>query len=290
MEPLVYIILVNYNGFSDTLECIESIRNITYKNYKIIVVDNKSTDEPEKEQLLFLRANTIYIQSESNLGFSGGNNIGIRYAKENNADYVLLLNNDTTVEPDFLTKLVVAAKEKEDKGVFGCKIKYYWNKEQIWFDGGTFDFKTANTSHYHTRVSNGTIEEVTFLTGCLMLIPMEVLNDVGMLDETYFLYAEDTDYCCRVMDASYKLYYCPDAVIYHKEGASTGKTSELKQYYVERNGLYICRMYSAYPLKACLKRAFITWKSVFRRRLSFKPIMNAYIDFVRNKRGEWKNQ
>lgn len=288
MEPLVYIILVNYNGFSDTLECIESIRNITYKNYKIIVVDNKSTDEPEKEQLLFLRANTIYIQSESNLGFSGGNNIGIRYAKENNADYVLLLNNDTTVESDFLTKLVVAAKEKEDKGVFGCKIKYYWNKEQIWFDGGTFDFKTANTSHYHTRVSNGAIEEVTFLTGCLMLIPMEVLNGVGMLDETYFLYAEDTDYCCRVMEANYKLYYCPEAVIYHKEGASTGKTSELKQYYVERNGLYICKKYSTHPIRACLKRAYFTWKSVLRGRLKFKPIFSAYVAFIRNKCGKWE--
>lgn len=288
MEPLIHIILVNYNGFSDTIECVESLKKITYSNYVIIVVDNKSTNVSMENQLAYLQKNTVYICSDENLGFSGGNNIGIKYARENKADYVLLLNNDTTVEPDFLTKLVAAAEEKKDNGIFGCKIMYYWDREKIWFDGGTFDAKTGNTSHYHKNETKDDIEAVTFLTGCLMLIPIKILGDIGMLDESYFLYAEDTDYCCRVMNVGYQLYYCPDAVIYHKEGASVGTTSNLKQYYVERNGLYICKKYSTHPVRACIKRTYVTWKSVFRGRLNFQPVWCAYLDFIRNKRGKWK--
>lgn len=290
MEPLIHIILVNYNGFSDTIECIESLKKITYTNYKIIVVDNNSTVDPTDYQLSYLQENTVFIRSDENLGFSRGNNIGINYAKENKANYILLLNNDTTVEPDFLTKLVTAADEKKDNGIFGCKIMYYWDREKVWFGGGTFNFKTGNTSHYHKAEKKDSIEEVTFLTGCLMLIPIKILDSVGFLDESYFLYAEDTDYCCRVMSEGYHLYYCPNAVIYHKEGASAGTTSNIKQYYIERNGLFICKKYSAYPVSACMKRAYVTWKSVFRGRLNFQPIWCAYLDFIRNRHGKWRRR
>lgn len=284
MKPKVTIIIVNYNGYEDTVECVKSLKNIDYDNYEIVCVDNASTNKATEEQNEYLECNTIYLSSDNNLGFSGGNNIGINYAKKNGSDYVLLLNNDTTVESDFLTKLVAVAREKMDNGVFGCTIRYYWDRDKLWFDGGTFDFDTGNTSHYHD--GNGdNIVEVTFLTGCLMLIPMQILEDVGMLDESYFLYAEDTDYCCRVMNAGYQLYYCTDAVIYHKEGATAGRNSNLKQYYVERNGLFICAKYSKHPIRACLRRSYLTWKSVFRGRMNFQPIWYAYIDFIRNRRG-----
>ena len=108
-EPQVAIIIVNYNGFSDTAACVASLEKIDYSNYQIIVVDNASTAEPSPEEKEYLEQHTVYIQNSVNEGFSAGNNAGIRWALENGADYVLLINGDTTVEPDFLTRLLAAA-------------------------------------------------------------------------------------------------------------------------------------------------------------------------------------
>ena len=290
MQPKVYVILVNYNGFKDTVECIESLEKIDYDNYKIVVVDNASTVAPTNEQEQFIKQHTIYIENKNNGGFSAGNNIGIKLAKKNHADYVLLLNNDTTVTSNFLKDMVSILESKGKTGVLSAKIMYYWDKDKAWFEGGTFDFATAKTSHFHAKKNDDEVEEVTFISGCLMLIPMSVLDTVGMLEESYFLYAEDTDYCCRVLKKGFKLYYAPSIVIYHKEGATAGKNSAMKQYYIERNGLYIAKQYSTHPIKACIARAYTSWKSVFRGRLNFKPIMNAYVDFFRGKKGEWSNK
>lgn len=287
MQPKVYVILVNYNGFKDTIECIESLQKIDYDNYKMIVVDNASTKKVSKDQEKFIESNTIYIKNNKNAGFSAGNNIGIRLAKKEKADYVLLLNNDTTVTSNFLRDMVSILESKNRQGMLSTKINYYWDPDKSWFEGGTFNFATAKTSHFHEKRGNDTIEEVTFLSGCLMLIPMGIIDAVGMLEENYFLYAEDTDYCCRVLQKGYHLYYAPDIVIYHKEGASAGKNSDIKQYYIERNGLYIAKQYSTHPFKACVTRAYTAWKSVFRGRLNFKPIRDAYIDFLRGKKGKW---
>lgn len=111
-QPSVAIIIVNYNGAEDTIECVKSLNKINYDNYKIFVIENGSSKKPTKEQIDYLKGQTVYIESAENLGFSGGNNIGIRKAIENEFDYVLLLNNDTTVEPDFLSILIDAATKK----------------------------------------------------------------------------------------------------------------------------------------------------------------------------------
>lgn len=239
-SPLVYIILLNYNGYKDTIECLESLEKITYKNYRIVVVDNASIDGSEKI-IKNKFPEHIFIQAGSNLGFSGGNNVGIKYALQQGTDYVLLLNNDTIVEPDFLEPLVEEAEKSDQIGIMGGKINYYYDKNIIWSAGGYIsDIKGCGYHYGIKEVDEGQYDEkreVTFLTGCIQLIKREVLEKVGLYDEDYFLYFEDVDYCYRTIKNNFKLVYVPTSKIYHKISASTGDESSLALYYNHRNRL-----------------------------------------------------
>lgn len=179
-QPSVAIIIVNYNGIEDTIECVKSLNKINYDNYKIFVIENGSSKKPTKEQIDYLKGQTVYIESAENLGFSGGNNIGIRKAIENEFDYVLLLNNDTTVEPDFLSILIGVATKKDNAGIVSGKIAFYSKPSHLWYGGGHMDEKLGGGAHERWNDLNpedtGEIREVTFITGCLMLIPIEVVK------------------------------------------------------------------------------------------------------------------
>lgn len=238
--PVVWIVLLNYKGCQDTIECIESLEQITYRNYKIIIVDNNSKDGSE-EILRNKFPQHIVIQSGENLGFSGGNNVGIKYALENGADYILLLNNDTLVEPDFLNPLVEEAEKDKAIGIVAGKINYYYDKNIIWSAGGYISEIKGCGYHYGiNEVDVGQYDkkrEVTCLTGCLQLIKKEVIKEVGLYDEDYFLYFEDVDYCYRVKKHGFKLVYVPQSKIYHKVSASAGEESSLALYYNHRNRL-----------------------------------------------------
>lgn len=242
--PLVWIVLLNYKGCQDTIECIESLEQITYPNYRIIVVDNDSKDGSE-ETLRNKFPQHIIIQSGDNLGFSGGNNVGIKYALENRADYILLLNNDTLVEPNFLEPLVEESEKDKSIGIAAGKINYYYDKNIIWAAGGYIS--EIKGCGYHYGINQEDLgqydirQEVSFLTGCIQLIKREVLEKVGLYDEDYFLYMEDVDYCCRVKKTGFKLMYVPKSKIYHKVSASTGENSPLMLYYMNRNRLLFIR-------------------------------------------------
>lgn len=291
MNPKVVIILVNYNGFDDTLECIRSLQNISYDNYQIVVVDNASTEKPSDNQKIFLIENSVFIESKINCGFSGGNNIGIEYARKNGAKYVLLLNNDTIVEPDFLNVLVDVAEHKTSVGIVGGKIRFFNEPNKLWFGGGAFDRKTCSCVHVGCNTidtqNDYKIKEITFMTGCLMLIPLKVIENVGRLDDSYFLYAEDTDYCCRVIDAGYKIYYVNTAVIYHKINASTGRINNIITYYIVRNNLKLIQKYGYTKIKIYISFTWKIVKDIVKRRKSFYPVFYGYIDFIKNKTGQW---
>lgn len=237
---MVAIILVNYNGYEDTIECIKSLKNITDVEYKIIVVDNYSTDDSaiklEKDKDIY---DFILIKACQNNGFSAGNNIGINYAKNLNVDYYLLLNNDTVVENDFLKKLIVPFKNNTDVGITTSRILYFLDNNKLWYNGGNIDYK-ARIIHYdfnrtYRKTENEYNRIVSFASGCCMCISKECLNKVGMLDEDFFLYEEDSEYCCRAKKNNYKILFVPDSVIYHKVSSSTGKNSPMSQYYSIRN-------------------------------------------------------
>jgi GT2 family glycosyltransferase len=226
MDKKVGIILLNYKGTKDTFECVESLEKIEYKNYHIIIVDNHSQDGSyEKLKAEFGDRHTI-IEASDNGGFAKGNNIGIRYALEQGCDYILLLNNDTLVEKDFLNKMVECYERYRDTGIVGPKILYEGNRHLIWYGGGEINLKRFYGFHYGEGQKDSEEfnkeREITFTTGCTMLISRKVIEKVGALPEEYFMYYEDVDFCMKVQEEGYKIYYCPKAVIYHKVSASSG--------------------------------------------------------------------
>jgi len=267
----VYIILVNYNGWQDTIECIESILQSDYNNYQIIVVDNKSPNnsmdfilewaegrqfviydkkleinklsQPFQTKPLpyiyydtedFSDAKTIqqkkiatnpiiFIQSTHNNGFAAGNNIGINYALlQNDFKYIWLLNNDTVIENDTLSKMLNSVDDGNCVGIYGTLLKdYYTNEIQTY---GGYINKFLGTSHYVQDESN--LGKVDFISGASMLITKNCLNSVGLLPENYFLYYEETDYCFKAKKHNFDIKVLPNIVVYHKEGSSTNLSSK----------------------------------------------------------------
>ena len=290
VQPLVSIILVNYNGYSDTVDCIRSLLNVDYDNFTIYVIDNGSTVNATPEQLQYISQHSNYIWSDNNLGFSGGNNLGIDYAMKDNPDYYLLLNNDTEVEPDFLDKLVKVGSEKDDAGIITGKILWFDDKLRVWYAGGEYNYETGKTTHFHydeiNNESDKKIEAVTFASGCLWLIPRQVICNVGKMDERMFLYAEDTEYCCRVIKNGLKIYYTNDSVIYHKVSRSTGFGSTNSQYYNVRNTLFINNIYSSNRIRVLLRQIVIWEKEAFRGRMDFYAVQQGILDFVKHKSGK----
>ncbi len=260
--PLITIIIVNYDTTNFTNECLQSLQKLEHTDfrYNILVVDNGSQVVYKIPSKLKLNKGNNYetielIRSEANIGFTGGNNLGMSYAvKLYNPDYFLLLNSDTIVRPDFLEKLFLSIQGNK-RGVAGPKIYFEkgyeffvdnYQKNQlgkvIWFAGATIDWPNLMAFHRGVdEVDRGQFDHLTktdFVTGCCMLIKREVIEKVGILDKRYFLYLEDVDYCMRVLRHGYDLVFCPESVIYHKNaGSSGGSGSAIHLYYQTRNRL-----------------------------------------------------
>lgn len=248
----VAIILVNYNGSKDTLECIESLEKINYKNTQILVIDNYSaiTDyEYLKDEIEKKYKDVYFIRLESNLGFAGGNNVGIKYAiEELKSDYVLLLNNDTLVDEDFLNLLVDKAEDSKNIGITTSKIFYYPEKNKIWYAGGKINWIKFTSIHFGEKQYDDNKYdkdlEVDFISGCVMLIKKSVIEEVGYLPEEYFMYYEDFDYCIKVREKGFKLFYVSKSKVYHKISASTGgEESAFSLEYGTRNRKLLLKKY-----------------------------------------------
>lgn len=293
-NPLVCIIIVNYNGAKDTVECVKSLEKNLYSNFKIIIIDNNSSDDSEKVLKELADDNTIFfIQAKENNGFSAGNNIGIEKAKELGASFFLLLNNDTIVLDSFLTSLVSAYYELGiEKAVFSGLILYEKAKDVIWYAGGKFDKYTAICKHdfINQRISDHRLErkEVSFISGCEMFCPIEVVEKVGYFDDEYFLYAEDVDYCCRLLMNGYKLFFEPSSVIFHKVSASTSKIPLINQYYSVRNRRILIHKNIPFPKKilALLISDIQTLYRLARRKLSWNCVKYGIIDYYSGKTGK----
>ncbi|WP_169808425.1 glycosyltransferase family 2 protein [Clostridium ljungdahlii] len=239
--------MVNYNGYKDTIECVNSLIKLNYSNYKIVIVDNASSDDSVKILKEELNDCKI-IESNKNLGFAYGNNLGIKYALDNKADYVLLLNNDTLVETSFLTNMINSFNVNKSIGLVGCKIMYYPQKNIIWYGGGYINWFKFIGIHYGAKqIDKGQYDqekEIDFMTGCCMLIKREVFDKTGFLSEDYFMYLEDVDFCVKVKDAGYKIWYNPKAIIYHKVGFSSGgEESAFSIKWSTRNRLLFMKKY-----------------------------------------------
>ncbi|MDK2907197.1 MAG: hypothetical protein PWQ66_1158 [Petrotoga sp.] len=246
-------ILVNYNGFNDTVECVKTLLNQTAPLHKIVVVDNDSPgDDFEKLMKIFSgESRVVVLKSPANGGFAYGNNFGIRYAMEHfKPDFFLLINNDTVVDSRFHEEFLRTYEEFKDSkiGIITGKIYYYHEKNKIWFAGGYFPKFRCSGYHFNfDRYDNGKVDkvkEITFATGCLWFVPALVFEKVGLLPEEYFMYLEDTDYCLKLQRHGCKIIYNPKVKIWHKVGASSNHTKETPKYYwMNRNRIILCKKY-----------------------------------------------
>ena len=284
----VYIILINYNNFEITKECIGSIMNIDYPCYQIIVVDNGSTDNSYTLLTSEYSDNekVTILKSDENLGFSGGNNIAIKYAIEQGGRFFLLLNNDTEVEPDFLS--VMMSKCEDDTAVAPL-IYLYDQPDKVWYGGGFF-------KRYITKVLNRRPKKerlVNFASGCCVLLTKHIIDTVGLLDEDFFMYCEDVDYSLRIYEKGCKILYTPDAVIYHKFGKTSNKvSSKLSVYYLNRNRFYLIKKYKlgfVSIVYTCATR-LVRYLMSYIVKSNDDIILRAYRDFRRGKVGKWEQE
>jgi len=281
----LWIIVLNWNRPSLTIECLQSLQNInsTKFNTKILIVDNGSDDNSVKLFRAHLQSKRFkplknitaeIIETGVNHGFAGGNNYGIRYALERKADYLILLNNDTTVDKNFAKEMLEVLIESEDVG-FVCPKIYFshgfefknYDKSDvgkvIWSVGGEFDWANVYGSNRGVdQVDHGQfdqIAEVDFASGACFATTKEVLKKCGLLDENYFMYLEDVDLSHRVKMSNYKILYSPKAVVWHKVSQSSSIGGNLNDYFITRNRLLFGFRYASMRTKLALSRESIKY-------------------------------
>lgn len=249
-SPSVCIIVLNWNGYSDTVECLNSLSNLDYDNFQVVVVDNGSkNDEADKIADNFPWA--TLLRNKENLGFSGGCNTGLRYATNNRFDYVLLFNNDAVATPDFLGRLVDFYETSKDAGIVSPVI-LYGDQQTVWSSGARVDpvlgvVRMDNKGRNIADVNLGDTPYVTeFAVGACILIGVKFLRQLGGLDDLFFVYYEDVDLGYRARRYGRESYVVPTATVYHKKSAATGSGGKSRftrtpAYYIARNGILFSR-------------------------------------------------
>jgi len=267
MSPKVFIIVLHYQNWDDTNECLESLKKIDYNNFEIIVIDN----------------------DKDNRGFAGGNNIGIKQAIEKGTDYILLLNNDTIVEPDFLKRLIEAGEKNEKVGILGSII-YESGSNKIHFAGGKVNWLYTKGRHV--------VGTTDYITGACMLIKRKVIEKIGLMDEDYFLYCEDVAWCLKARKSGFSCLVVPDSRISHKVSQNAKIASFSYIYYHTRNGLLLAKRNAPVFIKflAYLNSFLVYSKQIIKltispeKRIWAKAIMKGIGDFYKGKFGKYENR
>ncbi len=274
--PPVAILLLNWNGYQDTLECLDSLRNLTYPNFNIILCDNGSSDNSIQHFEQWANAHAvpysrlvrqdaestthrvqeklIIIENHSNLGFAGGNNVGLRFALAQPFKYVWLLNTDTTAKPDALTKLVAEVEANSKIGMCGSTLLYYHAPDTIQtLGGGSINRYTGEPQHIgafqklQQSISQAEVlKRMDYVMGASMLVTRKFLEEIGLMEERYFLYYEEIDWAERAK-GKFELGYAPESLVYHKEGRSVGNQpkaySDTSVYYMMRSRVKFMRKF-----------------------------------------------
>lgn len=335
----VVSVVLNWNGWLDTIECLESLLRSDYPHHQIVVCDNGSQDHsierltewadgvlevksrveesgrswsyrPAPKPVPYLLYNSvdeafqalpvaqtplIFIRNGSNLGYAGGNNVGMRFAIEKlRAHYVWVLNNDTVVDRDALAAFAKALEVHPDAGILGSRLMRYKSPDTIQALGGgqfhpriALDTQLGRGQRTHEGIEHAM--ELEHVVGASMFVRADAVQNVGLIDESYFLYREETDWCLQMRKNGWRLLYCPQSIVWHKEGHSVGFKSALHDYYAVRNMLFLIQRH--YPEH--LTTAFIVsmWRTIAPKllRLQFgrlKNVLKAYHDFLRGVRGK----
>jgi len=335
--PRVVVVVLNWNGWLDTIECVESILRADYANIQIVVCDNGSSDEsvqrlcewadgtlevesaftedgrrwayrPVAKPVPYVRIRRgersaaipmrepklVFIQIEKNLGYAGGNNVGLEYSLAH-ADpaYIWVLNNDTVVERNTLPLMIAAAEADPKIGVVGATLLEYRAPHRVQALGGGYFGRFSRHDYQLGRgLRPGSYAASAFdlehVVGASMLIRAQTVRDVGLLEESYFLYREETDWCIQMRQKGWRLRFCPGATVWHKEGRSIGHKSPLHDYYSVRNMLFLMRKF--YPRSVPLAVLFLGCISIPPKiiRFQFKRlryVLKAFADFFRGVQG-----
>lgn len=301
----VAIIVLNWNGYKDTIDCLKSIEKLVIgkNNVKTFVVDNASTDDSVKEIEKFIKQskNISLIVSKKNLGFAGGNNLGIKQAMKENAQYIFVLNNDTLLDSKLIQELLKVARAHPDAGLVSPKIYfakgYEYHKKYsksdlgkvIWFAGGKIDWQNVYASNYGVdEVDHGQFDEISniqFATGAALLIKAKALSKVGLFDEQLFMYFEDVDLSMRMRKKGWEIVFAPKAVLWHKVSQSSGIGSQLSDYFTTRNRMVFGMKYAPLRSKIALIRESLR---LFKngRKWQRVGLMDYYIGNLN--KGSWK--
>ncbi|MCF8218508.1 MAG: glycosyltransferase family 2 protein [Bacteroidales bacterium] len=286
-KPLVSIITINYKQAEITNELLNSLLYITYPNYEVIVVDNNSGDDANRIDTGHWAVKLV--RSNKNLGFAGGNNLGVLHAK---GKYMFFLNNDTEIDSGCIEELVSLLESDDAIGMVSPKIIFYRSQEQktIQYAGTNFMnyFTGRTTNESYKSIDQGQyddIRETNHPHGAAMMLPMQTIREVGLMPDIYFLYYEELDWAERIKRAGYKIVYCGKAKIYHKESMSVGKSNPRKVYYLNRNRLLFLRRNSGL-FKSFVSFLFFTFialpKNFFQLIATKKPehaksLISAYL-------------
>ncbi|HOS49518.1 MAG TPA: glycosyltransferase family 2 protein [Bacteroidia bacterium] len=266
--PSVSIVSINYNGAQVTCEMLDSLKNITYPNFEVIIVDNASKEDPS---IIFEKHPWIkFIRSDKNLGFAGGNNLGFKQAT---GKYFLMLNNDTEVPEGFLEPLVQRMESDSKIGAASPKIIFHHTPGMLQFAG--FEpinpFTVRGNAIGYGKQDNGDFDQsmpTSRAHGAAMMVSRKVVEEIGLMADLYFLYYEEMDYCERIKNAGYSIWYEAESKIYHKESMATRKGSTLKTYYLTRNRiLYQRRNVKGITLFVSL--LFLTFVSIPKNTLQY---------------------
>ncbi|MFC3879729.1 glycosyltransferase family 2 protein [Algoriphagus namhaensis] len=292
LDVRVAIILVNWNGLDFTRSCLDSLRKVDFPDFQVFVVDNASQNK-EAEVLKSAFPEIELIQSRKNRGFTGGNNLGIQAALDQAFSHVLLLNNDTLVEPDFLKKMMETMQSDPNLGVVQPMICFLHDRGKIWSAGGKWNslFCRAMTLGDRKKLDGYEIKSnnLDWATGCALLISKKALEAVGTLDDNFFAYFEDVDWSLRIRKAGFEIALCEAAKIYHEAGASSkqkgseGTLSPRVFYFHARNQFYLIRKHSggAHYFLAVIYHSFrfLAWMVYFCLRGRFKKLNAVFNGF-----------
>jgi len=243
--PLVICVVVNWNGWQDTLACLDSLRSQDYPNLRVIAVDNGSSND-SSARIRAAHPWAELLQLPTNLGFPGGCNAGTRRAYQQGADLIWLLNNDTIAPPTTASTIVRAAFAHPEAGAIGSVLYYFHDPSlvQAW-GGGTINLNSAYVSHFTAPASFAA--ENTFFTGASLTLPRHICESVGIFYEGFFMYCDDADLCIRIHRAGHPLVMTEDTAILHKEGASSPKRSPLIDQFATTSAIRMLRRAAPFP-------------------------------------------
>ncbi|MBC7227213.1 MAG: glycosyltransferase family 2 protein [Thermoflexales bacterium] len=294
MMPQVTVVVLNWNGLGDTLGCLKSLSHLDYPRYRVLVVDNGSTDgSPSVIRERF--PGIEVMETGRNLGYAGGNNIGVKYALQNGADYVFIVNNDTEFHPRILTRLVETAEAHPRAGAVGPKIYYHSSPQRVWFAGGVINWRHGFTYNLGTdQEDHGQSKEVRpvdFLAGCALLIRRETWERVGPFDARFFMYWEEVDWCVRARRTHYELLLVPEATMWHKTLPHQTHSPYIL-YYMTRNRFLFLHKHVPFPQKiGALSRGawgtLVTMAGFLEKgqRRQARAMVWGLLDFLRGKFG-----